>query len=374
MRLLILEHSPAFVGGSERMSLALARHFRGRGHSVTLLHAEFGDMVPAYAQAEIETICRPVAPLAVRKPLGALRSIHTLLSVVSEHGIELIFTSQVSYASLLAAASTLCGVRTAVHLGLLYDFQSPLFRRSLPRIDLGIAPSAHTAAGWEQRGWPRKNLRVIPNGVDLSTFSPAENRATARASLGLPDDDQPLIAYVGRLVREKGIFTLLKAFALWRNRGGRGRLLFVGRAPGNEIEDLKSAAREQGLPEVAWCLRKATPTPEAYYRAADVVVVPSEWNEPFGLAPLEAMACGTLVIVSDRGILPDLVAPQGADCVFPAGDAAALAGRLENWLTDANRRETAARSLLANTRDRYAFARCGDSYLDAFASIPPRRK
>jgi len=100
-----------------------------------------------------------------------------------------------------------------------------------------------------------------------------------------------------------------------------------------------------------------------------MVVVPSQWEEPFGLVPLEAMACGTFTLVSDRGILPELVSPVGNSAVFPAGDVPALAGRLEQWLGSPEDRGSAAVLLAQSVRERYSFDRCGDQYLKEFSAL-----
>jgi glycosyltransferase involved in cell wall biosynthesis len=214
-------------------------------------------------------------------------------------------------------------------------------------------------------------LLIIPNGVDLEVFRPSGDRATARQKLAAIPSGQPLVTYVGRLVGEKGIFTLLRAFAAYRRTAGNGFLLLAGHAAADEVAALHRLATELGLPADAWRVQTATDRPEEIYRAADIAVTPSEWDEPFGLAPLEAMACGAFALVSDRGVLPSFVASIGQECVFPAGDATALARRLSMWLGNPAAREGAAKQLMENTRREYAFATCGDAYLEAFANRPP---
>ena len=372
VNLLFLEQQPRFIGGSERMSLALCRHAVARGHRTFLAYSEPGDMVEAYANSGAQVRQREIRPLAVRRPLRCVQSLRGLIRLVQHDGIDWVFTSQVSYVSLLAAVGRLTRARAAVHLGLVYDFPSPLFRLGRRHIQLGVAPSAHAAAAWRQRGWPASSLAVIPNGVDTTVFNGSVTRDGSRHVLGLPPAAQPLVAYVGRLVAEKGIFTLLRAYAAWRRTSVGGLLLLAGHASGGEVAALRRLATELHLPDDTWQVRPPTSRPEEIYRAADVVVVPSEWDEPFGLAPLEAMACGTMALVSDRGVLPDFVAVLGRECVFPAGAADALASRLTHWLAEAPRREQAAAQLAAHTRNQHAFARCGDAYLAAFAA-PNRR-
>ena len=350
------------------MSLAICQHAIRRGHRAWLAHAEAGDMIAAYDAAGAMTCHSPIVPMAARRPREAWHSLSQLRTLVTREQIDIVFTSQVSYVSLLAALGVWTGVQTVVHLGVVYDFPSPLFRTSMRRVSLGVTPSAHTAEGWKERDWPAARLKVIANGVDTHTFFPDGSRDAARRNLGLSGTSNPLVVYIGRLVVEKGIFTLLRAFA--RLRGNhRGRLLLVGHAPADEVARLRACARDEGLGEDAWEVRAPTANPELVYRAADLVVVPSEWDEPFGLAPLEAMACGTPVVVSDRGVLPRLVAPVGEPAVFPSGDVVRLAERLTYWLEDEPRRASAGAQLMAHVRANYAFDACGDAYLDAFASL-----
>jgi glycosyltransferase involved in cell wall biosynthesis len=372
MNLLFLEQQPRFGGGSERMSLALCKHAQAHRHQSWLVHGEPGDMVAAYAAAGAQCRQLPVAPVAVRHPWQALRSFAALRQLVRRERIDVVFTSQISYVSLLAAVRRTTSARTVVHLGVAYDFPSSLFRASQRTIDLGIAPSEHTAAAWRRRRWPAHALQVIPNGIDTTVFCPGDGREAARERIGVSATARPLVAYVGRMVPEKGIFTLVRAMARHRQRGGMGYLLFAGFAPGDATPHLARTARELKLTAEDWEVRPATAKPEDIYRAADLVVVPSEWDEPFGLVPLEAMACGTFVLVSDRGILPEFVAPLGPEAVFAAGQVEALADRIGYWLGNANRRNLAAAQLAAHTRAHYDLESCGNAYLEAFQRLLPR--
>ncbi len=73
------------------------------------------------------------------------------------------------------------------------------------------------------------------------------------------------------------------------------------------------------------------------YRASDVTVVPSLWEEPFGLVPLEAIACGSLPLVSDRGFLPEIVQKVNPELIHRAGDEEMLAKTILGWLQSDNR-------------------------------------
>ncbi|MFJ8823634.1 glycosyltransferase family 4 protein [Streptomyces sp. NPDC102467] len=164
--------------------------------------------------------------------------------------------------------------------------------------------------------------RLVPNGVDLERFRPAEPRGTARGGSG----DGPLAVCVGRLCRQKGQDILVEAWKDVLRELPRARLVLVGDGP--ETARLRAAAPRS----VSFVGAVDDPIP--WYRAADLVVMPSRW-EGIALAPLEAMACGSPVLVTDvdgaRESLPPRLAPS---CVVPPEDAAALARALIGLLRD----------------------------------------
>lgn len=160
---------------------------------------------------------------------------------------------------------------------------------------------------------------VIHNGIDLGRFPPAgpRERAAARASLGLPPR-QPLLVCVGRLSRQKGQDVLLDA---WRSmRPGAARLVLVGSGP------WEARLREAAPADVLFA--GAVDDVRPWIHAADAVVLPSRW-EGMALAPLEAMACGRPVVMSDvAGAGESLPPGQAAHCLVPPDDPAALASAL----------------------------------------------
>ncbi|HEV7194715.1 MAG TPA: D-inositol-3-phosphate glycosyltransferase, partial [Pedococcus sp.] len=157
---------------------------------------------------------------------------------------------------------------------------------------------------------------VVPPGVDLSLFSPGEPRA-ARAELGLPLDAKILL-FVGRIQPLKAPEVLVKAAAelLARHPSWRGELVVavLGGPSGSGLAHphaLEELAVELGI---AAQVRFVPPVPRPelaqWYRAADLVVVPSH-SESFGLVAVEAQACGTPVVAADVGGLPTAVGDAG---------------------------------------------------------------
>ncbi|MEU7551735.1 glycosyltransferase [Streptomyces sp. NPDC044571] len=175
---------------------------------------------------------------------------------------------------------------------------------------------------------------VIRNGVDLDHFRPGgpdrdQDRARARSELPWPaavQGDGPLAVCVGRLCRQKGQDVLLQA---WREVLGNlptARLALVGDGP--DTERLRRAAP----PGVLFAGAASDIRP--WLRAADLVVLPSRW-EGMALAPLEAMACGRPVLVSDvSGARESLPPGQGRLCLVPPEDPTALAKALGRLLAE----------------------------------------
>lgn len=180
----------------------------------------------------------------------------------------------------------------------------------------------------ERYGFVPWDVRVVPPGVDLQTYSPGD-RSAARHALELPPD-----AFVGftarRLVARMGVDVLLEA---WTQLDDDAVLVVAG--DGDERPALERQARELGLDGRVRFLgtlddRGLVPC----YRAADVSVVPTVALEGFGIVCLESLACGTPVIATGVGGLPEVLAPLDPSLVVQPGDAVALAARLRGPLPE----------------------------------------
>jgi len=177
-------------------------------------------------------------------------------------------------------------------------------------IDRFIAVSDHTKGRWVRAGLPADRIEVVHNGVDLRRFRPAlpGERGAVRDRLGVADDVF-LIGYVGRLDREKGIEHLVEAVGLLAAGSSRRVALMVIGAPSRWMGD-------DGVHYEA-ALRRLSPTGTLWlgpredvhelYRAMDLLVVPSQWHEPFGLVAAEAMASEVPVLGTRRGGLAEVM-------------------------------------------------------------------
>ncbi|MEU4109764.1 glycosyltransferase [Streptomyces sp. NPDC027717] len=215
------------------------------------------------------------------------------------------------------------------------------------------------------RAGVRASYTVIPNGIDLERFSPAPAGA-ARA--GLPGElgAGPLVVCVGRLCRQKGQDVLLAAWERVLRALPEARLVLVGDGPDRET------LGRQALPGVLFAGEVAEVRP--WYRAADLVVLPSRW-EGMALAPLEALACARPVVLSDvDGARESLPSGLAGRCLVPPEDPAALAAAVTGLLSDAPlRAELGAqgRRHVLNTHDvRLTAERIADLYRDLLGPRP----
>ncbi len=195
-----------------------------------------------------------------------------------------------------------------------------------------------------------EKIRVVPAGVDLRRFQPRDP-AAARAALALPPAPHRVVLLVARIEPLKGIDALIEATALLLQRRPewRGALttLIVGggseeeRAHWNTEQRRLDAIRQRlGIADVV-CFAGAQPQDRLplYYAAADVVTMPSHY-ESFGMAALEALACGKPVVATNAGG-PAFIVEDGVSGVLtPPGNAAMLASHLEQLLHDDAERTT----------------------------------
>lgn len=162
-------------------------------------------------------------------------------------------------------------------------------------------------------------VKVLRNGVDLKLFHPIE-RNCCRASLGL-DVDRTILLSVGNLVPVKGHETTIATLT----KLPTARLLFVGDGPDRAA--LGSLADRYGVADrVTFLGNRPQATLAELYSAADVLILASR-HEGWPNVLLEAMACGTPVVVSDIPGMSEIVSPD-VGRLFPSGNPEALAGAI----------------------------------------------
>jgi glycosyltransferase involved in cell wall biosynthesis len=181
-----------------------------------------------------------------------------------------------------------------------------LTRWTVKRASVVIAVSRFLARELETKlPCSRGKISVIDCGIDLERFQPRD-QAEARIELGW-EGEGPLFLCVGSLTERKNVIRLARAF----ERLGRGSLVFVGDGP------LRGAL--EGLAGVRVLGRIPHERVPTWLAACDVLCQPS-LIEPFGQAPLEAMACGRSVVATRLGGPPEFVSPGAGVLVDPTDE------------------------------------------------------
>ena len=236
-----------------------------------------------------------------------------------------------------------------------------LVLRALFRRATGLYVGAQSRRHFAHYGIPAERLVAAPHCVDNEFFqSCAEalrpQRRALRGAFGIPDD-APVVLFSGKLIPKKRPLALLDAYARVR-RERPCWLLMVGE--GGERAGIEERVRRHALPGVRLAgFLNQSELPSAY-AAADLLVLPSGWDETWGLVVNEALNFSLPVIVSDRvGCAEDLVRPGWNGFVVGHADVGALARAIGTLVA-----EPGARTMLgARGRtliDGYSVARCAD--------------
>ncbi|RIV17786.1 glycosyltransferase family 1 protein [Fibrisoma montanum] len=202
---------------------------------------------------------------------------------------------------------------------------------------------------------------TIPNGYNPNEFYPIE-KPLARMVLGL-DPNEPIILQLGRMVPRKGVDNVVRALGwLRRSYSMTPRLLIVGgesdlpdpqQTP--EIGRLQQIADEEGVTDqVTFTGRRQRETLRYYYSAADVFVT-TPLYEPFGITPLEAMACGTPVVGSAVGGIKHTVLDGETGFLVPPNDPPALAAKLAALLYSQKLRDLLSDEAIRHVQEAYTW-------------------
>ena len=218
--------------------------------------------------------------------------------------------------------------RTRIELSLMRDADRIIAECPQDRLDME-----------QLYGAPGGRIDVAPCGFDPQELWPVPQRL-ARQKLGL-QLGKFIILQLGRMVPRKGIDTVIEALALLRQQQRIDAMLLVvggegngGKADTPELARLRSLARHLGVGDhVQFTGRKARSVLRYYYSAADAFVT-TPWYEPFGITPVEAMACARPVIGAAVGGIKSTVIHGATGFLVPPRDPQSVAERLAELRAD----------------------------------------
>jgi phosphatidylinositol alpha-1,6-mannosyltransferase len=208
-------------------------------------------------------------------------------------------------------------------------------------------------------GLAEAKLHVAPMGVDLANrFVPGS------------DDDRLGVLYVGRLVANKGVGDLIGAWAATTGHVRDQGLTVIG--DGDQKQALQEMAASLGVSDSVTFLGSVSHQElPAYYKQAALLVFPSTDQEGLGLVAIEAMGCNCAVLTSDIGSLSDVVIEGQTGFVYPLGDTTALAKRLEEIVSSAERSRQIAAHGGEAVRARFDWSVIGHRYHILYSRLVP---
>lgn len=314
MKILISSHAFApSIGGIETVSALLAAEFVRSGHEVAVVTQTGGESEEQFSFR------------VLRQPsLGELSRVLRWCDIFWQNNLSLrtlwpafflrtpiVITHQGSY----------CRRPSGIDL-------VQRMKHAVVQHTTSVAISAAVAACFEVRS------QIIPNPFDARLFAPGP------AATDRPNE----LIFVGRLVTEKGLDVLLGALEQLQISAG---LTIVGAGP--ELAATQDLTAQLGLSDrVTFAGPQRGADLVALLLQHQILVVPSRYDEPFGVVALEGIACGCVVVGSSGGGLPEAIGPCGL--TFPNGNAAALAALLEELLSEPNE----CARLAANARQHLA--------------------
>lgn len=318
------------------------RALREAGFRVTLISSP-GELFDRVAQREgVEKIALPMERGIA--PLADIVSLVRLWRLLRRIGPDIVEFSTPKAGLLGTLAARLAGVPTRVYMlrGLRLETARGFRRRILLAAERVAASCAHTVLCNSESLCARAlALHIAPacklqllgtgssNGVDIERFSPGRNDVRKRFKL---PPDGPVLGFVGRLTRDKGIPELIEAFDLILQRRPEAYLLLVGWFDASDDSlDAQLRARIRSHSHIVRTGYVENTAP--FYRAMDLLILPT-WREGFPNAVLEASASGIPVISTLSTGARDSVVPEVTGLLIPPGYPAAICEAVLKLLRD----------------------------------------
>jgi len=360
-------YPPYVVGGNEMLCDEVVRALRARGHRVSVLcgrgrdlpsHADLSGALEIDLDRKAETFLGGRLPSpweAVRLHLFSPRSYGVTRRWLSARRPDVVIVWNLYMTSLSPLIAAL-GSRAPVVVHVcdkwlyfsLFDLEAllkpvvpwkrlalraaryslqPVIRRlALPHRLIAI--SEFMKSVYVRAGMDKGEIDVIHLGVPTRTFTAAPRRPRAPG--------EPLrLLFVGSLWEGKGPQTAVRALGQLRRDGVRARLDICGEGTSQFVEFLKSVIDEEGVfADVSLHGKVERDVVKDFCRSHDVLVFPSEWDEPFAAVPIEAMSSGMAVVATSAGGTPEAIVNGETGIIVAPGDPKALAQALRRLAED----------------------------------------
>jgi glycosyltransferase involved in cell wall biosynthesis len=387
MNIALIMHELLVEGGGERQCVSLARALKDQGHSITLYTS-------AYDRANcFPDLCKDLTIKEVgrgwfswlRKPFylrGYLDMLHLAATIASRHEIwnphhwpaqwgaawlkhrlggKVVWMCN-DVPTFHERTSVLSGRAIVRWLQYIYD------RSQNRKIDLTLFLS-----NWAENQFKAiydGPTRVVRSGSDPQRFAPGGNRAGIRARFNFAPDDFVLL-WLGIFMPHRRLEDAIQAIKLLKFRGAKIKLLLAGsdRSYPEYFHSLKTLSGNLGVGDlVVFAGKVADGELRDFYCACDAFLFPNE-KQTWGLAVLEAMACGRPVLVSQGAAVHEVLTDHKNAILFPARNPQVLSEKIELLANDPQLRQEIARNGMALPRTSYNWNRFADQIVEVCEEI-----
>ncbi len=388
MKILIISDYAYPSGGAEVMILRLRDELCRRGHDArifsTALAGEedgnFADYTCHGTETRLRTLLQTANPFAVHSLSKVLKSfqpdiVHVRMFLTQLSPLILPLLRDVPSIYHLAWYRAICptGTKTLpngqecrqkwgrvclsegchpLHDWLALMTQMKMMSSWIGAFDQIVANSNAVQARFAKEGF---ETSVIHNGIPVSKISGTFPK-------------EPSVFFAGRLVTGKGCHILIEAFANVLRVVPNAQLVIAG--DGAARLDLATLVQDLGLKDRVTFLGKITQKEISdQIQRAWVQVVPSLWQEPFGITAIEAMMHARPVIASNAGGLKEIVEPEQTGYLFEPGDIDALSKHLIDLLTDAQKAVALGKSARSRAVDNFSLDSFTDQFIDLYTEL-----
>jgi len=392
--LFLTESFHPVLGGGEGHIRQLSRRLAAAGMPASVLTRRIDAAWPAEETLDGVRVVR-VGPTGagrggkyamVAPALAALRRERRAFGVLVVRGTRVLGLPGVAAARALGKAVVLQPELNGEMSGEVYTWGTPLHVPAVRRaVGLGtsarnlllrdadafVAMSHAIAAECVAAGAAPERVVRLPHGVDTARFRPAsdDERRALRVRYGLPES-AVIATYTGRLLRGKGLETLVDAFAAIAAEEPRAHLMIVGSGEGQSLSvepELRESVRQRGLGELVTFTGRVDDVAERL-RASELFAFPSEF-EGLGISLVEAAACGLPAVGARTGGIVDVIEEGASGLLVPPRDASALASALRTLVADPERRRQMGRRAREVARDRFDLEDSVSRYVALFREL-----
>ena len=221
-------------------------------------------------------------------------------------------------------------------------------------------------------------IRLIPCGFDPDELWPLEKEC-ARTKIGLPEDEW-MVLQLGRIVPRKGVDTAIRGFARFvKENDVPARMVIVGdasKSPDPKLTPeigrlLEIAAEEQVSDKMLFSGRRGRDEIRYYFSAADVFIS-TPWYEPFGITPVESMACGTPVIGARVGGIKYTILDGETGYLVSPNDPAAVARRLAELHKDQKKHARFSKQAIKRVNEMFTWEKVASKLADFYDDVLAR--